>query len=110
MKEYENNKLIVNGEITRTFQFAIRDLIEVDEECIVLLEIPFDSLEKNNIIRLDCRGTVVWTIANSRYSKLTYPFERMILRDGWLYATDFYARRCKIDIRSGKIVDVSIFK
>lgn len=110
MIEYENNKLIVNGEITRTFQFAIRDLIEVDEECIVLLEIPFDSLEKNNIIRLDRRGTVVWTIANSGYSKLTYPFEQMILRDGWLYATDFYARRCKIDIRSGKIVDVSTFK
>lgn len=110
MVEYENNKLIVNGEITRTFQFGIRDLIEVDEECIVLLEIPFDSLEKNNIIRLDCRGTVVWTIATSGYSKLAYPFEQMILRDGWLYATDFYARRCKIDIRSGKIVDVSTFK
>lgn len=110
MVEYENNKLIVNGEITRTFQFGIRDLIEVDEECIVLLEIPFDSLDKNNIIRRDCRGTVVWTIANSGYNKLTYPFEQMILRDGWLYATDFYARRCKIDIRSGKIVDVSIFK
>ena len=110
MVEYDNNKLIVNGEITRTFQFTIRDLIEVDEECIVLLEIPFDSLEKNNIIRLDCRGTVVWTIANSGYSKLIYPFEQMILIDGWLYATDFYARRCKIDISSGKIVDVSTFK
>ena len=110
MVEYDNNKLIVNGEITRTFQFTIRDLIEVDEECIVLLEIPFDSLEKNNIIRLDCRGTVVWTIANSGYNKLTYPFEQMILRDGWLYATDFYARRLKVDIKTGKIVDMAISK
>ena len=34
----------------------------------------------------------------------------MTLRDGWLYTTDFYARRLKVDIKMGKIVDMAILK
>ena len=55
-------------------------------------------------------GNVVWTIDNSGYINNSYPFEQMTLRDGWLYATDFYARRVKVDIKTGKIVDMIISK
>ena len=48
---------------------------------------------------------MVWKIDNSGYSNNIYPFEQMTLRDGWLYATDFYARRLKVNLKTGKIVD-----
>lgn len=75
------------------------------------MEIPFDNESvKNNILRIGASGNVVWAINNSGYSNNSYPFEQMTLRDGWLYATDFYARRFKVDIKTGKIIDMAISK
>ena len=111
MVEYKKHQLIVNGKVIKSFKFEIWNVIEHGDEFIVLLEIPIDNeSEKNNILRIDASGNVVWTIDNSGYSNNSYPFEQMTLRDGWLYATDFYARRFKIDIKMGKIVDMAISK
>ena len=111
MAEYEKHQLIVNGKVIKCFKFEIRNIIEHGDEFIVLLEVPFDNeSEKNNILRIGASGTVVWMIDNSGYSNNSYPFEQMTLRDGWLYATDFYARSLKVDIETGKIVDMAISK
>lgn len=111
MLEYKKYQLIVNGEVIKSFTFEIRNIIDLGDECVVLLEIPFDNNnEKNNILRVDGSGNVVWTIDNSGYSNNIYPFEQMTLSKGWLYATDFYARRFKIDLKTGKIVDLTLSK
>ena len=111
MVGYEKYKLIVNSKVIKCFEFEIRNIIEYGDEFVVLLDIPFDNdIEKNNILRVDGSGNVVWTIDNSGYSNIIYPFEQMTLSDGWLYATDFYARRFKIDIKTGKIVDLTLSK
>ena len=111
MAEYEKHQLIVNGKVIKCFKFEIRNIIEHGDEFIVLLEVPFDNeSEKNNILRIGASGNVVWTIDNSGYSNNSYPFEQMTLRDGWLYATDFYARSLKVDIETEKIVDMAISK
>ena len=111
MLEYKKHQLIENGEIIKSFTFEIRNIIELVDGCIVLLEVPFDNdIEKNNILRVDGSGNVVWTIDNSGYSNNIYPFEQMTLRDGWIYATDFYGRRLKVDIKTGKIVDLTLSK
>ena len=111
MVGYEKYKLIVNSKVIKCFEFEIRNVIEHGDEFIVLLEIPFDNeSEKNNILRIDTSGNVVWTVNNNGYSNNSYPFEQMTLRDGWLYATDFYARSLKVDIETEKIVDMAISK
>ena len=111
MVEYEKHNLIVNSKVIKSFKFEIRNIIEHGDEFIVLLELPFDNeSEKNNILRIDASGNVVLMIDNSGYSNNIYPFEQMTLRNGWLYATDFYARSLKVDIKTGKIVDMAISK
>lgn len=111
MLEYKKHQLLVNGEVIKSFTFEIRNIIELVDECIVLLEIPFDNeIEKNNILRVDASGNVVWTIDNSGYNNNIYPFEQMTYREGWLYAIDFYGRRLKVDIKTGKIVDLTLSK
>ena len=111
MLEYKKHQLIVNGKVIKSFKFEIRKVIEQGGEFIVLLEIPFDNdIEKNNILRVAASGNVVWTIDNSGYSNNIYPFEQMTLRDGWIYATDFHGRRLKVDIKTGKTVDMTLSK
>jgi hypothetical protein len=111
MLEYKKHQLIEKGEVIKSFTFEIRNIIELGDGCIVLLEIPFDNdIEKNNILRVDASGNVVWTIENSGYSNNIYPFEQMTLREGWLYAIDFYGRRLKVNLKTGKIVDMTISK
>ena len=102
MAEYKKHQLIVNAKIIKSFKFEIRNVIEYGDEFIVLLEIPFDNeCEKNNILRIDASGNVVWTIDNSGYSNNSYPFERRLA---------LFDRRLKVDIRTGKIVDMTISK
>lgn len=111
MLEYKKHQLIEKGEVIKSFTFEIRNIIELGDGCIVLLEIPFDNdIEKNNILRVDASGNVVWTTENSGYSNNIYPFEQMTLREGWLYAIDFYGRRLKVNLKTGKIVDMTISK
>ena len=111
MVGYEKHKLIVNSKVIKCFEFEIWNIIEYGDEFVVLLEVPVDNeSEKNNILRIGVSGNVVWMIDNSGYSNNSYPFEQMTLRDGWLYATDFYARSLKVDIETGKIVDMAISK
>ena len=111
MLEYKKHQLIEKGEVIKSFTFEIRNIIELGDGCIVLLEIPFDNdIEKNNILRVDASGNVVWTIENSGYSNNIYPFEQMTLREGWLYAIDFYGRRLKVNLKTGKIVGMTISK
>ena len=77
MVEYKKHQLIVNGKVIKSFKFEIRNVIEHGDEFIVLLEIPIDNeSEKNNILRIDASGNVVWTIDNSGYSNNSYPLNR----------------------------------
>lgn len=111
MLEYNKHQLIENGEVIKSFTFEIRNIIELGDGCIVLLDVPFDNeIEKNNILRINASGNVVWTIDNSGYSNNIYPFEQMTLREGWLYAINVYGRRLKVDLKTGKIVDITISK
>ena len=83
MVGYKRNQLILNGKIIKSIIFEIRNIIEYGDEFVVLLGIPFDNdIEKNNILRVDGSGNVVWTIDNSGYINNSYPFEQMTLRDG----------------------------
>ena len=43
MLEYKKHQLIENGEIIKSFTFEIRNIIELVDGCIVLLEVPFDN-------------------------------------------------------------------
>ena len=111
MVKIEKNKLIINEVVIKEFNYQVRTIIEVEDIIIVLLEIPFDNtIEKNNIIAVDFQGNTIWVISNHGYVKNNLPFEQMVLKDGWIYASDFYARRFKINYRTGIIADVSIAK
>ena len=76
-----------------------------------LSDINFDNIiEKNNIVAVDFQGKIIWITNNHGYVKNNLPFEQMIFKDGWIYASDFYARRFKINYRTGDIENVTIAK
>lgn len=43
MLEYNKHQLIENGEVIKSFTFEIRNIIELGDGCIVLLDVPFDN-------------------------------------------------------------------
>ena len=111
MVKFEKNKLIINGVVIKEFNYQIRTIVEVEDTIIVLLEIPFDNtIEKNKIVAVDFQGKIIWITNNHGYVKNNLPFEQMIFKDGWIYASDFYARRFKINYRTGDIENVTIAK
>ena len=61
MYRFEKNELIINGK-KRTFEYEIRQVFESYECYYVLLSIPFDKSEMNNIFCIDKNNDLIWRV------------------------------------------------
>lgn len=106
MYQYIKKRIEINN-ISFDFQHDIRAVLLYKERYIVLLEIPFNSEEINNIYCLDTQANLVWQSEDlaARYPELVnlLPYEQMGIKDDAIYASDFYGRNYKINIENGKI-------
>ncbi len=106
------NELCIDKKIME-FKYDIRDAKVLDNQIIVLLSIPFNVDEIDNIyaVSLDCK--INWkveslSIINPNGNNL--PYESMFFNNGELTATDFYGRRYFINITDGTIEKRDIVK
>lgn len=112
MYQYNKNKFIINGK-TVEFSFEIRKVLEYKDKYIILLSIPYDKNELNNIFCLDKKGTIIWKAEdlNKLFPKLkNIPYEQMGIINDQLFASDFYGRNYKINLFDGKVEEYNIVK
>ena len=113
MYQYEKNHIEINNN-SYSFEFDIRAVIEYKENYIVLLAIPFNKTEINNIYCLDAKERLIWQVEDLsvRYPELKkpLPYEQMGIKDDIIFASDFYGRNYQIKVNSGKIEGVKTFK
>lgn len=110
-KVYES--VIIINEYKKEFPFEIRSVIQYDDKYIVLLSIPFDKNDINNIYCINTRTELIWQSQdlNVLYPNMkNIPYEQMGMKDNSLFASDFYGRNYKIDVQNGKILDCNIVK
>lgn len=101
------NALYINDELV-TFDFNIDTLIIMDTKIIVLLDIPYDSSELDNIYAVDLKGKIIWRVekAAKKYSKLRHdPYVGISMLDDKLLARQFYGQRYIIDPDTGKLIE-----
>jgi uncharacterized protein Usg len=81
---------------------------------MVLLAIPFNKTEINNIYCLDAQAKLVWQSEDLsvRYPELKnlLPYEQMGIKDDIIFASDFYGRNYQINVNNGKIEGVKTVK
>ena len=113
MYQYDKKHIEINGNIY-DFDFDIRTVIQYKERFIVLLGIPFNKTEINNIYCLDDQARLIW---QSEYLSIRYPtlknllhYEQMGIKDDTIFASDFYGRNYKINVDSGKIEEFDVVK
>lgn len=112
MYEYIKNKIIINGK-KKEFSYDIRKIIEYKNNYYVLLSIPFDKNDLNNIYCLDEDGNLVWQSEDLNYLFPTLknlPYEQIGIKDDVLYASDFYGRNYQIGLSDGKVRECNIVK
>lgn len=109
---YEDNKLIINGtEIT--MKYPIKKIAKIENKYIILMKIPHVNLgfeELNNILCYNENGEIQWRISSvlptSIVSDEQIPYVAIQTLDENLYATDFWGRRFRVDLSSGRLIDV----
>ena len=113
MYQYEKNHIEINNN-SYDFEFDIRAVIEHKEKYVVLLAIPFNKTEINNIYCLDGQAKLIW---QSEYISVRYPelknllpYEQMGIKDDIIFASDFYGRNYQINVNTGKIEGVKTVK
>ncbi len=93
--------------------YNIKQTIETEGTIIVLLEIPFSENELNNIYSFNKNGDLNWRV-NVNFNEYAIinrlPFEMISIIDGFLYASDFYGRRFKIDIETGLSLNYDVVR
>ena len=105
MCQYSGKSIKINGK-KHDFEYEIRSVLQYNEKYIVLLAIPFDSKEINNIYCLNSCADLIWQAEDLSIlypSLLNLSYEQMGIKDNTIYATDFYGRCYKINIDNGKI-------
>lgn len=101
------NALYINDELI-TFDFDIDTLIVMDDKIIVLLDIPYDSSELDNIYAVNLSGKIIWRIEKvaKKFPKLRHdPYVGISMLDDKLLARQFYGQRYLIDLATGKIIE-----
>ena len=113
MYQYEKNHIEINNN-SYDFEFDIRAVIEHKEKYVVLLAIPFNKTEINNIQCLDGQAKLIWQSEDIsvRYPELKnlLPYEQMGIKDDIIFASDFYGRNYQINVNTGKIEGVKTVK
>jgi hypothetical protein len=113
MFEYKKNRIEINNSIYY-FKFDIRTVIPYKNNYIVLLSIPFNDSEINNLYCLNSHAELLWQSQDLsllyQNSKNLLPYEQMGFKDGYIYASDFYGRNYKINVNNGKIEGFDIVK
>lgn len=113
MYKFENNCIEINNKIYE-FKYEIRTVLEYKCNYIVLLSIPFNISEINNIYCLDSQAKMLWQAEdlNSAYPDLknVLPYEQMGIKPGYIFASDFYGRIFKINLANGKIEGFDIVR
>ena len=108
-----NKKCIKINNSSFDFNYDIRTVIQYKEKYIILLRIPFDSKEINNLFCLDEEANLLWQSDDLAmlYPELeNLPYEQIGIKDDVIFASDFYGRNYQINIDSGRIEGVSIVK
>lgn len=113
MYQYEKNHIVINNN-SYDLEFDIRDVIEYKENYIVLLDIPFNKTEINNIYCLDAQAKLIWQAEDISVRcpelKNLLPYEQMGIKDDAIFASDFYGRNYRINVNNGKVEGVQIVK
>ena len=107
-----NNKIEINDSSVE-FMYLIKSAKAVDDRIIVLLEIPYDIDEADNLYCLSKNGTIIWQSQHLRElcpTEKILPYEQMIINDREIIANDFYGRRYFINFENGFIIKKEISK
>jgi hypothetical protein len=107
-----NNKIEINDSSVE-FMYLIKSAKAVDDRIIVLLEIPYDIDEADNLYCLSKKGTIIWQSQHLRElypTERILPYEQMLINDREIIASDFYGRRYFVNVENGFIIKREISK
>lgn len=102
------NVLYVNNELVK-FRFEIDTVLVLDSQVIVLIKVPYDTDNNDNVYSVDFNGKITWQIetAKKRFPKLQhYPYVGLSYRNGSLIVHDFYGTDIIVDIKDGRILEI----
>ncbi len=109
---YEGDTVII-GKKRKRFTYLIRDAKLCKDKVIILLDIPFNDNEINNLFAIDENCEIVWQAEDLRgvfVNQTLLPYEQMVIVDNEVRVSDFYGRRYYINSDNGKIIKRDITK
>lgn len=108
----EGNTVII-GKKEKRFAYLIRDAKLCKDKVIILLDIPFNDNEINNLFAINENCEIVWQAEDLRgvfTNQTLLPYEQMVIVDNEIRVSDFYGRRYYINNDNGKIIKRDITK
>ncbi|EHI97938.1 hypothetical protein CDLVIII_1238 [Clostridium sp. DL-VIII] len=101
-----NENILTINTIDVRFDHNIRDVKICGELIIVLLAIPFNETELDNLYAISKYGKTVWRVQGLNKvfpNQNNLPYEQMNVKENEITVTDFYARRYFINPLNGNI-------
>ena len=108
-----NDNILTINTIDIKFDHKIRDVKTCGDLIIVLLAIPFNETDLDNLYAVSKYGKIVWRVQrlNTVFPKQNnLPYEQMNIKEDEITVTDFYVRRYFINPLNGDIEKMEVGK
>ena len=87
MYKYENNRMKIDNYVY-DFKFEIRNVIQYNNNYIILLSIPFNNSEINNLYCLNSKAELLWQAQDLKSLfpdlKNLLPYEQMGIKEDYI--------------------------
>lgn len=109
--EYKNNEIEVNGNKVETRR-EIRDVVVCDNVVVVLLDVPPNEEDPQNIIGLDVDGNRLWDIEEvpSQTPQTESVYMTLQKENDTVLTSNWNGNQYEIDLHDGSVTTVSYSK
>lgn len=112
--EIKDNKLIL-PKCEIEFKYKIEDTILVPDCIVVMLDVPLDAKEMNNIQAFSLEGKKLWTVQSIKevfpqVTKLSPYVGMRLMENGNISATNWIGMNYEISMKNGKILSSNFAK
>lgn len=101
-----NDDTIDFGEVEKTVRHPVKKSLQADDVFIVLLDVPQDTVDNQNVIGFDEDGQRLWEIdAISGTDKVNQPYVNLFEKDGDAWVYNPIGAECRLDPATGNFTE-----
>jgi hypothetical protein len=102
----KDNELIFTDNSIISFDFPIKEEINIDDILIIRLEVPIEKIYNENVYGISIKGQkIIWQINKVKYDSENCPFIKIYIKENQLFLRNWCHITFEVNYKTGEITN-----